>query len=213
MDDYQYALNVCIQGKMCAKGQYTEWLKIKTILKNELGDDGMMLFVEWSSHWGNLAEYKTLKHKQHCENEYKKQKPQKKSDKKRLELKHLLLHAKQHNSEAYAKRWNDETTFNKNLKSEFRLARLFKNLYGHRFRSYKEGKKENGYYYYNDNNLWESTDISQIILMISDDMKNHIMELDIDDKEKIIDKLETYGDASCIAKYVSTLILEKDFTI
>lgn len=168
---------------MCAKGQYTEWLKIKTILKNELGDDGMMLFVEWFSHWGNLAEYKTLKHKQHCENEYKKQKPQKKSDKKRLELKHLLLYAKQHNPEAY----------------------------GHKFRSYKEGKKENGYYYYNDNNLWESTDISQIILMISDDMKNHIMELDIDDKEKIIDKLETYGDASFIAKYVSTLILEKDF--
>ena len=82
MDDYQYALNVCIQGKMCAKGQYTEWLKIKTILKNELGDDGMMLFVEWSSHWGNLAEYKTLKHKQHCENEYKKQKPQKNQIKK-----------------------------------------------------------------------------------------------------------------------------------
>jgi hypothetical protein len=57
MDDYQYALNVCIQGNMCAKGQYTEWLKVKTILKNEyLLCRLMCMYCSWfhqPQSWGS----------------------------------------------------------------------------------------------------------------------------------------------------------------
>jgi P4 family phage/plasmid primase-like protien len=75
----------------------------------------------------------------------------------------------------------------------------------------KMEKKEPNFYFYNENNLWEHTDIGKIILKISIDLKNHIKTLHFDNKEKIIDKLETYGDASSTAKYVSDLIDEKDF--
>ena len=84
MDDYQYALNVGIQGKMCQKGQYEQWWKIGQILKNERGDEGRTLFVEWSSVWGNHPDYKTLTHQLHCAEYYNKLKQQSKNDKKRL---------------------------------------------------------------------------------------------------------------------------------
>jgi P4 family phage/plasmid primase-like protien len=214
MDDYQYALNVGIQGKMCQKGQFNEWLTIGQILKNERGDEGRTLFVEWSSFWGEDEKYKTLEHQLHCADFYdKKIKKQPDSNKNKLGLKKLKYYVKEYNSEAYVKRWGSDNGFNEIPTTQYKQAELFKHLYGNNFRSCKDGKKDINFYFYNDNNLWEVTDINKIILKISNDLKNHIetLKFDKDKKDKIIEKLETHGDASSVAKYVSKLIDHKDF--
>ena len=160
--DFEYALFVCIRDKKCSKGQYSEWIRIGQILKNELGDDGLDLFCEWSKlgDGKGLTDYTTFNHRKVCIKIYNALKQTKKKDNKPMLTKqHLKTIAKECNPEAYAKRWGIESE--EDLIDELTdvdIAKMFIEKYGNRFRCGVEGRGQTRkYHYFNDNCLWEAT--------------------------------------------------------
>jgi phage/plasmid-associated DNA primase len=220
--DFEYALFVCIRDKMCSKGQYCEWIRIGQILKNELGDDGLDLFCEWSKlgDGKGLVDYTTFNHRKVCIKIYNALKQTKKKDNKPMLTKeHLKTIAKECNPEGYANRWGTETE--EDLIDELTdvdIAKMFIEKYGNRFRCEVESRGQTRrYHYFNDNCLWEATYDHVLKNMLSNEFYIYLIrqtdvKLTEKCKKQVLKRLKTHTDKNHIAKEVTDLIFDAKFS-
>jgi len=219
--DFEYALFVCIRDKKCSKGQYSEWIRIGQILKNELGNDGLDLFCEWSKlgDGKGLVDYTTFNHRKVCIKIYNALKQTKKKDNKPMLTKeHLKTIAKECSPEGYANRWGTETE--EDLIDELTdvdIAKMFIEKYGNRFRCGVEGRGQTRkYYYFNDNCLWEATYDHVLKNMLSNEFYFYFpppeVKLTEKCKKQVRKRLKTHTDKNHIAKEVTDLIFDAKFS-
>ena len=157
LDDIDYLLNVCIKDNMCSEGQHKEWVTIGQALKNELNEQAVVPFVNWTNKFGtenkkNEAFIKITK-------EIKAQKETKKI--KPVKLATIHFYAKKYNPEKYYCRFKKQQEFqyNNDIEScltnsnDYSIATYFYNKYGNIFKCVDIQNKV--CYSFTKNNLWE----------------------------------------------------------
>jgi len=123
MTDIEYLLMECIKSNLCETGTQPSWSNVGQAIKNELQDEGVILFVDWTKKYG--SENKKAEAFTHY-TKYLKYTPLK--NKKRLSIASLHYWAKQANKSAYELRFKQtqeeiETPFEKMCK-EFEKSHL-----------------------------------------------------------------------------------------
>lgn len=181
LPELDFLLNVCIRENMCKTGDHDKWNIVAQILKNELKDDAILPFVNWTNKFGSENK------KNECVNQitkFVKYTPLK--EKNRLSYKTLHFYAKLYNPDTYVKRFGIkmDTVIDTDIEevmatqTEYSIATQFKNKFGDRFKCVSI--KEKNVYYFTDNNLWnnEFEGCSKIREILSNDMlkiyKDHI---------------------------------------
>jgi P4 family phage/plasmid primase-like protien len=173
MSDIDYLLNICIQDNMCSHGKHKEWVIIGTALKNELGDEAVIPFVNWTNAFGtenkkNEAFIKITK-------EIKREKDTK--NKKSVKIGTIHYWAKQYNSVKYIERFGNkaEMVLDNDIETaietgtDYAFATYFKTNWGNDFKCIDIKARE--YYAFNKNQLWEQfKDGSKIREVISNEM-------------------------------------------
>ena len=102
--DIEYLLMECIKDNECKKGDHSDWINIGQAIKNELKDEGVILFVEWTKKFG------TSNKKQEAYTHYTKHlKYTPLKDKKRVSIGTIKYLAKKHNETAYNLRFKTQT--------------------------------------------------------------------------------------------------------
>jgi P4 family phage/plasmid primase-like protien len=159
MSDIDYLLQVCIKDKMCKEQDHKDWYKIGQALKNELGDDAIDYFVNWTYNFG--TENKKKEAIQHI-TKYIKKTPLK--DKDRLTIKSIHYYARQSNEQKYkarfckAKEFIADEDIEEILKepTENEIAKYFVKKWGSKFKCVDIKNKT--VYGFTQNNLWEQID-------------------------------------------------------
>jgi len=123
MTDIEYLLMECIKSNLCETGTQPSWSNVGQAIKNELQDEGVILFVDWTKKYG--SENKKAEAFTHY-TKYLKYTPLK--NKKRLSIASLHYWAKQANQSAYELRFKHtqeevETPF-ENMCKEFEKSHL-----------------------------------------------------------------------------------------
>lgn len=171
LPELDFLLNVCIRENMCKTGEHEKWNIVAQILKNELKDDAIQPFVNWTNKFGSENK------KNESINQitkYIKYTPLK--EKNRLSYKTLHYYAKLYNPDAYIKKFaikfdtNDDFEYVIDTQTEYALATHFKKNFGNRFKCVSI--KEKNVYYFTDNNLWDNEfeGCSRIREILSNDM-------------------------------------------
>jgi len=173
LPELEFLLNVCIRENMCRTGDHDKWNTVAQILKNELKDDAIQYFVNWTNKFGSENK------KSECINQitkFVKYTPLK--EKNRLSYKTLHYYAKLYNPDAYLKRFaiKMDTDIDPDIQevmatqTEYAFAKHFKNKFGNRFKCVSI--KEKNVYHFTDNNLWDNEfeGCSKIREILSNDM-------------------------------------------
>lgn len=215
-------LNI-IGNSRCDEGKQAEWSSVGQVIKNEMKDDGLNEFVNWTNKFGTENKKKeAITHYQ----KYIKFTPKK--DKNRLSIASLHYWAKQNNQLAYLKAFplqNKEviefTDEDKKIfellepilftRTEYDKAFAFKEIYNGKYVCIDSDKRE--YYCFNDTNkLWEyDKGGSPIRNKISTDFYNlfekykNFIEIEIKDLEPNSDNFELFNKK---AKAISELMID-----
>ena len=111
--DIEYLLMECIKDNECKKGDHSDWINIGQAIKNELKDEGVILFVEWSK------QFATTNKKQEAYTYYTKHlKYTPLKDKKRVTIGTIKYLGKKHNETAYNLRFKTQTIKNDEIDSD-----------------------------------------------------------------------------------------------
>jgi P4 family phage/plasmid primase-like protien len=155
MTDIEYLLMECIQESLCGDGKQTEWSNVGQAIKNELRDEGIVLFLDWTKKFGTENKKKEA-YKHYTKNlKYIALK-----DKKRLSVASLHYWAKQNNEIAYNLRFSKKIDYEVNMDieglleepSDYDFAKYFTKINGNNFKCVDV--KDKTFYVFNEKNLW-----------------------------------------------------------
>jgi len=236
--DIEFLLNECIKDNCCKTGDHSDWIKIGQIIKNELKEEGVTLFVNWTNKFGNEQ-----KKKEAFEKYTKHIKFTPLNRKERLTIGTLKLLAKKYNLNAYNLRFpqkqiqyeiNEDIEEISKTQSEYAYAKYFCKLYGKKFKCIDISRKL--YYKFNDKNLWEEENgQSSIRELISNDfhkifenykhvLYNFIENQDLQEEESVSFKsklkcvselslrLFKTNDKNNITREISDIVFDEHFT-
>lgn len=197
MDDIDYLLQVCIQDSMCKEHDHKNWYIIGQALKNDLGDEAIPYFLNWTNVFG--TENKKKEAYLHI-TKYIKKTPLK--EKNRVTIKTIHYYARQSNEQKYKERFCKIKEFiidediEKILKepTENEIAKYFVKKWGNNFKCVDIKNKI--VYGFTENKLWEQIDSCSIIReMISNELSDYFKKYrdDINNcQEKINENTEEY---------------------
>jgi len=196
MSDIEYLLMECIKGKFCDKGSQPSWSNIGQAIKNELKDEGVILFVKWTTEYG--TENKKAEAFNHY-TKYLKYTPLKNKD--RLSMASLHFWAKKENETAYNLRFKKQIETTIDFDSDMLdiifeagdndYGKYFVKKYGKNFVCTDIDKKM--FYEFNEKNLWIETKCgSNIRNMISNEMYNDFSTL----QKSFIEQAKNYHPTS-----------------
>lgn len=173
--DIHFLLFECIKDELCSTGKHTEWNRIAQAMKNVVGNEGIIEFVNWNNQFA-------------CENKraeafkyYSKDiKVEPKRDKDRLTMGTIHFYAKQINPEKYAERFKsgiDNDICDTIMEAgDVHYAKLFVKKFGYKFVCIDI--KQKLFYEFTDNCLWELNEGgSNIRNMISNEFCNLYIKL------------------------------------
>lgn len=179
MSDIDYLLNICIQNNMCCDGKHKEWVIIGTALKNELGDEAVVPFVNWTNAFGtenkkNEAFIKITK-------EIKREKDTKNN--KSVKIGTIHYWAKHYNSAKYTERFGNKADLilDNDIETaletgtDYALATYFNTKWGSNYKCSDVIRRE--YYGFTDKKLWEGFKAgSKIREVISNEMTKNFKD-------------------------------------
>lgn len=175
LNDVEFLLNVCIQHHMCETQKHKEWILVGQILKNELKDQSIQPFINWTNKFGSDNK------KEECYEQiskYIKYTPLK--DKNRVTFKTLHYYAKLYNPSKYQLKYcpKSETSVLDidNIlydNGEYGIAKYFKKYFGSNFVC--TDAKNKICYEFTKNKIWqEFKDCTNIREILSNEMFNSL---------------------------------------
>jgi P4 family phage/plasmid primase-like protien len=196
MSDIEYLLMECIQSNLCETGTQPSWSNVGQAIKNELQDEGVILFVDWTKKYG--SENKKAEAFTHY-TKYLKYTPLK--NKKRLSIASLHYWAKLSNESMYNVRFkttkiNDDDVDTDIMNyifeaGDYDYAKYFKKNWGFSFVCTDIEKKT--FVEFTKDNLWKETKGgSNIRNMISNEMYNEFSKL----QHQMLEEAKQYDPAS-----------------
>lgn len=175
MSDIDYLLCVCIRDNLCKTKEHEGWNKIGQALKNELGDQAVQPFINWTYKFGSPNKQNEALNQI---TKYIKKTPL--SDKKRLTLATVHFYARKYNEEKYKQRFCKKTEFVEDELLEniifevgdYAYATYFTKKYGSYFKCVSI--KDKNIYQFNSVKIWDNNfeGGSKIREMISNEMYN-----------------------------------------
>lgn len=179
MSDIDYLLCICIQDNMCKEATNHEWTIIGQALKNDMGDDGIKPFINWTYNFG--TENKKKEAYDQITKHIKMNKSSK--DKKKVTIATIHFYARKYNEEKYVARFCKKMSINtdddaimqelSDTVSEYKCATVFCKFWGSNFKCVDVKNKI--MYGFNKNALWEQFESgTRIREMISNELSQKV---------------------------------------
>lgn len=177
---------------------HQSWFSIACILRNELGNEGLQLFIDWTLKYG------TDNKKIECRDKFNKDtKVRANNDKKKLTIATLIQYAKEDNQEEYSKLFpkylkendltEEELLFENCLynQTEVSIAKYF--LFHYKPFHICSSLRNKSFYTFTSNNLWKNDEMGN---MIRSKISNEFSEV-IKKQKIIIDNILLQIDEDC----------------